>query len=381
VAYEVVLNKLDPEAYDVALALAELYAKSKETAPKAIALYHRVVANVEDPATPARRLFELYHALGHIDRAFCALGALVLMRAATPDEIKAYQLLLKKAPQWPARNLSDSLWRTHVLHTGCRNGLSDILSVLYRGGPQLFDEPVRNLKLGRREKVDLAAKGRNARVRLRYFDVWRRLQVSLHVGDMEHFHRPGIGQAPRMYPGTNPVLFAGEQHEIFKTMPPRLIAWTLARQMASARPELAPLRSTVAPDEIGAAIEAAIRLFLPDGSGVDLNLDPQRVAAWQQAIPKFLSDRALKALRDPVSAVIQKKDMKYMRRFLEGCEHSASRAALLMSGDVVTAERGLGDSDLLVDVSFRARVRELMLFTLSEEHFELREKLGLAIPS
>ncbi len=381
VAYEVVLNKLDPEAWDVALALAELYAKTKETAPKAIALYHRVISNVEDPATPARRLFELYHALGHIDRAFCALGALVLMRAASPDEVKAYQLLLKKAPQWPARNLSDSLWRTHVLHTGCRNGLSEILSVLYRGGPQMFDEPLKNLKLGRREKVDLAAKGRNARVRLRYFDVWQRLHAALHVGDMEHFHRPGISQAPRMHPGTHPVLFAGEQHEVFKTMPPRLIAWTLARQMASARPELAPLRAMVAPDEVGAAIEAAIRLFLPEGSGVDLNLDPQRVQAWQQAIPKYLSDRALKALRDPVSAVIQKKDMKYLRRFLEGCEHSASRAALLMSGDVVTAERGLGDSDLLVDVSFRQRVRELMLFTLSEEHFQLREKLGLAIPS
>ncbi|CAN0585830.1 unnamed protein product, partial [Laminaria digitata] len=110
-------------------------------------------------------------------------------------------------------------------------------------------------------------------------------------------------------------------------MPPRLIAWTLARQMAAGRPELAPLRSLVAPDEVGAAIEAAIRLFLPEGSGVDLNLDPQRVQAWQQMIPRYLSDRALKALREPVSAVIQKKDMKRMRRFLEGCEHSASRAS------------------------------------------------------
>jgi hypothetical protein len=50
-----------------------------------------------------------------------------------------------------------------------------------------------------------------------------------------------------------------------------------------------------------------------------------------------------------------------------------------MSQDVAAAERGLGESDQLVDVSFRARVRALMLFTLSEDHFLLREKLGLAI--
>lgn len=381
VAYEVVLNKLDPEAHDVALELAELYAKKRETAPKAITLYHRVLDKVEDPAKPARRLFELYHALGQLDRAFCALGALVLMRAATEDEVKAYSLLLKKAPPWPTRSLSDNLWRSQVLHPHCRNGLSDILSVLYRGAPDMFAEPQQALRLGRRERIEVDGKGKSKRAGLRYFDVWRRLDAALYAGPMDHYHRAGITQAPRMYPGSTPVLFAGEQHEVFKTMPPRLLAWTLARQMASARPELAPLRALGAPDEVGAAIEAAIRLFLPEGSGVDLNLDPERIKAWQQAIPKNLSDRALKALREPVSAVIQKKDMKRMRRFLEGCEHSASRAALLMAGDVAAAERGLGDSDLLVDVSFRARVRELMLFTLSEDHFQLREKLGLAIPA
>ncbi|MCA9553506.1 MAG: tetratricopeptide repeat protein [Myxococcales bacterium] len=379
VAYEVVLNKLDPDANDVAEQLAELYAKKRETAPKAVVLYHRLLGKVEDPALPARRLFELYHALGQVDRAFCALGSLVLMRAATADEVKVYTLLLKKAPQWPTGGLTENLWRTQVLHPTCRNALADILSVLYRGGPALFEEAQRGLKLSKKERVDLAAKGRNARVRLRYFDVWQRLHAAMNVGDMEHFHRPGMGQAPRMYPGGTPVLFAGEQHDVFKTMPPRLLAWTVARQMACARPELAPIRAMMAPDEVGAAIEAAIQLFLPEGSGVDLNLDPRRVQAWSQDIRRVLSPQALKALRDPVAVAIQKRDMKRMRRFLEGCEHTASRAALLMAGDVAAAERGLGDADLLVDVSFRARVRELMLFTLSEDHFQLREKLGLAI--
>lgn len=379
VAYEVVLNKLDPDAHEVAFDLAELYAKRRETGPKAIALYHRIFPKAPDPARPARRLFELYHALGKLDRAFCALGALVLMRAATDEEVRAYGLLLKKATQWPRESLTDVLWRTRVLHPACRGSLADILSILYRGAPEVFGEAQRALAIKKRERIDLSARGRNARGRLRYFDVFRRLSAAMRVGTIDHAHRAQSAEAPRLVPGAPPVLFAGCEHESFKTLPSQVIAWTLARQMAIARPELAPVQALMAPDEVGAVVEAAIRLYLPRGSGVPLDLDERRVQAWTKILQRSLSERALKALQAPVFTCIEKQDMKRLSRFLEGAEHSASRAALLMAQDVRAAERGTGDSDQLVDVSFRARVRALMLYTLTEDHFVLREKLGLAI--
>lgn len=378
VAYEVVL-KLEPESTDIALHLAGLYSAKRETAPKALGLYHRVLPTVDDPAQPARRLFELYSALGQRDRAFCALGALQLMRAASEDETRAYQLLLKRAPTWPSRALTDNLWRTHVLHPQCRTSLAQILSVLYRGAPDLFGDGQRDLALKKKERIDLSPNTKNKRVRLRYFDVWQRLANAMHVPAMEHAHRAGSTAAPRLYPGSAPVLFAGEQHESFKVASPRQLAWTIGRQMAAARPELAPVRA-LSPEEVGAAIEAAIMLFSPEGSGVNLNLDPRLVQGWMKGLQRGLSEPALKALKDPVVQCLQRRDMRHLAKFLEGAEHSASRAALLMSHDVVAAERGLGESDQLVDVSFRSRVRTLMLFTLSEEHFQLREKLGLAIP-
>lgn len=377
VAYEVVL-KLEPNTTDVGLGLAEIYSKKRESAPQALALYHRLLETSDDPAVPARRLFELYHALDKLDRAFCALGALILMRAATEQEVEAYQMLLKRTPSAPKRSLTDNLWRKTVLHPACRNSLSDICSILYRGAPDLFMDGQRGLGLKKKERVDLAAKGKSARVRLRYFDIWSRLSGAMHVGDMEHFHRPGSTQAPRLYPGAPPVMFAGEQHEAFKTMKPRQIAWTIARQMATARPELAAVRA-LPPDEVGAAIEAAILMFSPEGSGVDLNLDPRLVQSWKKALQRHLAERAVRALREPVVQCLEKREMRHLARFLEGAEHTASRAALLMAQDVASAERGLGESDQLVDVSFRARVRALMLFTLSEDHFVLREKLGLSI--
>ncbi len=377
-AYEVVLSKLEPDSIDVSLSLAEIYSQKQELAPKALALYHRMLESSDDPAVPARKLFELYHALGRLDRAFCALGSLILMRAANEMEVQAYQMLLKRVPASPQRSLTDNLWRKNVLHPACRNSLADICSILYRGAPDLFMDGQRALALRKKEKVDLTDKGKNARVRLRYFDIWSRLQGAMHVGEMEHFHRPGNSHSPRLYPGAPAVMFAGEQHEAFKTMPPRQIAWTIARQMATARPELAPVRA-LPPDEVGAAIEAAILMFSPEGSGVDLSLDARLVQSWKKNLQRYLVERAVRALRDPVVQCLEQREMRHLARFLEGAEHTASRAALLMAQDVGAAERGLGESDQLVDVSFRARVRALMLFTLSEDHFILREKLGLAI--
>jgi tetratricopeptide (TPR) repeat protein/Tfp pilus assembly protein PilF len=377
VALEVVL-KLNPAANGVALRLAELYAKGRDTAPKAVEIHHRLLPTADDPSQPTRRLFELYTALGLLDRAFSALGALILMRAATPDEQKAYQLLLKKAPPAAKRPLTDNLWRTVLLDPACRTSLADLSSVLYRGAPDLFAMGQQPLLLKKKEKVDLTDGSKNARVRLRYFDVWQRLQNAMHVGEMDHYHRPGVGTPPRLYPGAPAVLFVGEQHEAFKELPPRQIAWILARQMATARPELALVRA-LAPEDMAAALEAAIRLYAPDGSGVDLQVDPKLVQEWDRLLRRSLSERAMKALRDPVVQCLERKDMKHLAKFIEGAEHTASRAALLMAGDVSVAERGLSDTDQLVEVSYRARVRALMLYSLSEDYFILREKLGLAI--
>jgi hypothetical protein len=334
--------------------------------------------NSEDPAPPARRLFELYYELNQHDRAFCALSALMLMRAATPEEQKAYHLLLKKSPAAAKRSLTDNLWRTVVLHENCRTSLADISSVLYRGAPELFGEHQKGLLLKKKEKVDLTDSSKNARVRLRYFDVWQRLQNAMYVGEMDHYHRPQATTPPCLYPGAPAVLFVGEQHEAFKEMPPRQITWMLARQMATARPELAVAKA-LAPEDVAAAFEAAIQLWVPDGSGINLQLDPRLVQEWVKQLRRMLSERALKALKDPVVTCVERRDMRHIARFLEGAEHSCSRASLLMAADVTVAERGLGDSDQLVDLSYRARVRQLMLYTLSEEYFILREKLGLSI--
>jgi tetratricopeptide (TPR) repeat protein len=379
-AFEVVL-KMKPDEHAVTAQLADLLAKRRETAHEAVKLYHKLVPVVDDPSGPVRQLYGLYMPLKMPDRALCALGALVLMRVASADELKAYDLLLKRLPQGTPKPLSDKLWWSYMFHPDTRSPLGEILSVLYRGAPQLFGEAQAALRLGKRELVDLQAKGKNARAGLQYFNIWNKLASVMQVGEMAHYHRPGIAMSPRLYPGLPPALVAGEQHEVFKELPARQIAWLLSRQMATARPEFAPVRA-LTPEDAAAAIEGAIRLFAPEGSGITLTppLDKEAVQAWQRALQRTLTERAVKALRPPVQACLEKQELKRLPQFLEGIEHTASRAAMLLSTDARIADRGLNEADGIVEMPHRRRARALMLFLLSDDFFQVREEIGLAIP-
>ncbi|MFO0727023.1 MAG: hypothetical protein U1E65_24800 [Myxococcota bacterium] len=383
VAYEVVL-KLKPDEQAVAITLAQLLSSRRETAPEALRIFHSLVPEAPDPAVPIRELYGLYEPLGMYDRVLCCLGALTLMRVAAPAETKLYEVLYKQSEEQKAatkgnqKALDDKLWRGIVFHQDCRNSIADILSVIFRGAPDLFAAQQKNLELKKKERVDLAAKGRGSRSELMYFNMWRQLAAAMQVGDMEHFHRPGSPQAPRMYPGFPNVLFAGEQHEVFSQLPPKQVTWVLARQMATARPELAPVRALL-PEEVGAAIEGAIRLWVRDGSGIDIGLDGRVVENWTRALNVALGERAKMALKQPVTTCVQRGELKGLAKYLEGAEHTASRVALLMTNDIRVADRALGDPDGLVDMSYRRRARELMLFTLSDDYFALRQQFGLAL--
>jgi tetratricopeptide (TPR) repeat protein len=374
-AYEVVL-KLKPDDLETKATLAELLSKRRETASDAIKIYHQLITESPDPAVPIRAVYPIYEAFGQLDRVLCALGSVLLMRVATPDEQRIYEILLKKTPTTPSKPLDDDKWRRLLFHPSCRTAVADILSVLYRGAFELFSGGQAALQLKKKERIDPDAKGAGEK---QYFSVWKIVANAMGLRAMDHYHRPGVAVPPRLYPGELPVLFAGEGHEVFGAMSTKHVVWVLSRQVACARPELAPVRA-LPPDEVVAAVEGAVRLFLPEGSGfAHPDVDPKAIERWTKALQRTLNERALKALRQPIQAALDRGDLKTIPDYIRGVEHTASRAALLFTGDARVADRFIGEQDRIVEISDRRRARELMLFAMSEDYFALRAATGLAL--
>lgn len=367
-----------PDDEELALLVADRYAAQRATVPQALEIYHRLFASSANPEGPARRLFELYSALNQLDHAFCALGALILMRAASDTEVEVYRLLLRRAPKAPATALTDELWTDHVFHPRFSGPLRDLCTFLYRNAPAVFDGRQQRFDLQDHEHVDLTDEGKTARARLRYFDICASVHEMLDIDAVEHYHRPLSADRPRLCPGETPVLYAGEDHEVFQAMNPSDLRWTLARELAGARPELAPAFA-VSPSHLAACLEAAIQLVCPEGSKVDLGLNPALVASWKEALQEQLTDDALQGLLQLVREVLQQDAMAGLADFVEAAEYSASRAALLAAQDALAARRGLHKIDRKTEPSRQSRFQELILFTLSPDHLTLRARLGLAI--
>jgi len=373
-----VVARLEPHDLEVGMQLAALLRKDPTRRGEAIQRLQALAPMHAEPEAPIRKLYELHYEQGSYDLAFCGLGALVLRRVATEDEIRAYRHLVEKAPAGPTGALSDGQWRNAVLHPNCRGPLGQFMAVLYRAMPELFSAKKQEVGLKRKERVELGGRAKSPRAGLRYFDAWSRASMALGVQDVEHYHRPGSVAGPTLLLGQPSVLFAGEQHEVFRTMPPRQLNWMLARQLACLRPELALVKA-LGPGDLLAVLEAGVSLVLEGGAGATPRVDPAVVDAWRKAMAAQLQPPARAALATSARSMVEAGALDQVGQYLEGAEHSVSRAALLLAGDWVVAARGLGDADVLFDVPRDRRVRELMLFSISSEFAALRESLRLRV--
>lgn len=372
-----VVARLEPRDLEVGMQLAELLRKDPKRKAEAVERLLQLVPQFSEPEAPVRKLYEVHYEQGSYDLAFCGLGALVLRRVATEDEIRAYRHLVDKAPAAPSGGLSDGQWRSAVLHPSCRGPMGQFLAALYRGMPELFSAKKHETGLKKKERVELGGRSKNPRAGLRYFDAWSRVSMALGVPDVEHYHRPGSVAAPTLLLGQPSVLFAGEQHEVFKTMPPRQLNWVLARQLACLRPELALVRA-LGPGDVLAVLEAATSLVV-ERTAAQTRVDAGVVEAWRRAIAPRLQAQLQAALASSAKAMLDAGELDRIAQYLEGAEHSVSRAALLVAGDWVVAARGLGEADVLFDVPRDRRVRELMVFSVSPEFAGLRESLRLRV--
>lgn len=181
-------------------------------------------------------------------------------------------------------------------------------------------------------------RGRGSRSELMYFNVWRQLAATMQVGDMEHDHRPGSPQAPRMYPGFPNVLFAGEQHEAFRELPPK------AGDLAPRSPaDHGPPGAGPGPGPPARGGRRGHRGRDSDcGCGTAAASTSAWTAGWSRTGPGAERGRGgtrqdgAQAARDDLRP---KRELRGLAKYLEGTEHTASRAALLMTNDIRVADR------------------------------------------
>ena len=163
---------------------------------------------------------------------------------------------------------------------------------------------------------------------------------------------------------------------LFKQSQQKELQFHVGKALAFARPELA-LARLLPLERLEAVFQAAIALMAP---AYKVTADPRVVEQERRNLEKALTEPAKQALARLVRGYLKSQSLGDVRAFVEGAELTANRAGTLLSGSVEAAKAVIEkEQGTVVRLPLRSKIRDLMVFALSSEFFQLREALGLSV--
>jgi tetratricopeptide (TPR) repeat protein len=337
----------------------------------------RAIASVQDQLrldpgklVAYRQLADLYAKAGKTDRAFCLAAALRLLGTAQPADSERYDRhRAKDVPSIKAR-LGGEPW-LQIRHPNQDARLARAFAALAEAAEGMAARSPRSLRLDARRRVDLQSDER------RFFKLIRDAAPVLEVGLPLVWERADLvwprlasvrdGQAARAALLVGPALLDG-----------RLaieIAFAAVKCLAYLRPEHRLVWSVPLLGAQRTLVCAAIRIVAPKAPL------PGDVAELDRVVGELrrrLDPGALRAIESiPDLPSLAEADLG---RYAAAVDLTCGRVAAVLCGDLITAAKVVANEPPTAGGrGARDKVRDLVAFYVSSEHFASREHLGLAV--
>ncbi|MFN0061773.1 MAG: tetratricopeptide repeat protein [Myxococcaceae bacterium] len=357
----------DPNQSDAWAALADLYSRDAALASQAIEAHRQLLRIDATRVDSIRALFRLWESLKHRDRAFCAAGILVFLRAANDAELSAYADGRSALPA-DSRDVLGIAELEQLMHKDARGpvtailrGIGDQLSKLYPPQLEALGIDKRADKLRPDHAIHKAVRAVAHTMGVTEFDVYqsRRGNVALET--------------------TEPLSVCVGQ-DVVRKFNAREQRFLIARAVLGLVHRTAVL-AKLSQGETADLIGHAVRIHHPEFALVGKRNDDA-----VKALRKALSRKAIKTLEAPAKELTEQSRLD-LPPLLQALTHSADRAGLLLCGDVAVALNVVFREDPSVGskaeheptlgaLKHRADLRSLIQFALSEDFFRLRQRVG-----
>ena len=338
--------------------LRELLAMSGQ-AEHAIALtIERVRRDTLDPA-PYPALYDLLVQLGHRDRAYCVASVMVHLGTTHAPAIADHRAA---APPYVERfpgTLGPSGWR-RLLHPDIDPTLTAIFEAIV---PAVIQ--ARLARLGLRERL----KYPGPVLKQPEFLMADLARASFVLG-LEEPKLYAAAAPPAVSIGVTepPSLLVHPQS--LPGFPRHLLSFWIGKRLAETTPPLLARGLFRSVSELKDLIAAAVRLVRDKR---DKN------ARYDEALRAQLGKEQKEALAQAVERAISAGSALDVKRWSQLADASASRAGLVLTGDVESARLALmREAQSPGDLSPREQMRELVTFFLSDAYARMRAELGVA---
>jgi tetratricopeptide (TPR) repeat protein len=372
-AYEAA-QAFDPEDKARAETLAELYASDvTKYLDKAVRAQAQILRRNPYKVESYKLLRKLYTEAKKPDPAWCLCQALSVLNLAEPDEERFYKRHKadNAAPAQAALNEDD--WANRVAHDDIDSIVTKIFAMVQ---PTIIRSRTPTLEqLG--------------------YDPRYAIDISLHpypVSQTLYYVQGVLGiPAPLVFQNPNDPAGLGFLHAQVPSIvlgraafesqvPTQSLAFLAGRHMTYFRPGYYVRHLVPTGTGLKAWLFAAIRMSVPQFP-VTPDLQGQVSEAMAAMQPDFQGVQKEK-LASLVSKLLQAGQAIDLKRWVAGIDFTADRAGFILAHDLNVATeviRATGEEAASVPV--KERMKEIVLYGVSEEYFALREKLQISVDS
>ncbi|MBN2527336.1 MAG: tetratricopeptide repeat protein [Deltaproteobacteria bacterium] len=361
------MSKIDAANLEWAEKLVELYSWNTKVKDKAIATHHKLLRANPTRTDSYRMLYRISSAAQEPDMAWCSAAMLSLLNQASPEERSYYKDYLSEGYPPIADTLSDDKWVKLLVHKDMNMDISNIYSVILPTIAQAKCTPLTNTGLNPAAAVDVTTDPSEFSKLLNFG-----IGVT-SVPVMPLFYQPdqqGFGVVE-----TNPpVLIAGADAAEMRDY--LGLAFRLGQQLTLLRPGLFAKQILKSGTELSAWLLAAIKVFVPQ-----LPVPNNQIAAVNEKLAPIRNNLNLQEsekLQGYVQSFMSQAADVNVKKWARSVDYTGDRAGLILCGDIAIAMRII-ESQIEDEKERAERIKELSLFMVSNEHFELRKKLGIAL--
>lgn len=366
-AYKIALSK-KPDDQNTNQILAELY-ELEDQVDRAIAQHYKLLDLNPRAVESYQQLRRLFMESGKYDEAWCVCQVLVFLGQASQDERVFFERYRSRTLKQAQRQLDQRHWGL-IFHPDKSPLLDHLFQQLYTFTLPVVAQTYKQLQLHKRKTLINAEEQTPFNSVMKYVSHTTRLPLPETHTDPQN--RPGL----RLVPLNPPALLVGA--DILSGRKPQELAFAGAKQLFLYGQSnfLANLGETYEQRKmwLSTIIYTLTHLLNPNAK---VQYEPNLREQWSRSIQA-------PALAE-MEKLIQKASANpqvhlNVSRWLEAVEHTGNRLGLVLSNDLGAAVQVIkNETGSFSRAAVQDRIRELVLFGLSENYFKLREALGLSI--
>ncbi|MDC3957743.1 protein kinase domain-containing protein [Polyangium jinanense] len=369
-AYEAA-QTLDPENHEREELLAKLYASDPaQYLDKAVAAQAILLRRNPYRPEPYKLLRKLYTESKRADSAYCLCQALTLMSFAEPDEERFFKRMRSDTAAAAQVPLGEDDWFTNLTHPDADPLLTNVFAVIQPAVIMKNGQPLEALGYQMAYAIDL----------MRH--PYPLSQTIVFAAGVLGLELPICFQNP-MDPGGlsflhahNPAIVLGAA-ALATEVPPQMGAFIASRHLTYYRPGMYLRYLVPTGTGLRAWLFAAIKLISPN---FPISKDIEGPVKENLAVIEAVITGARRdELASAVTKLLQAGAID-LKKWVAGVDLTADRAGFVVANDLEIAQEIIKAADDSASaVPQKERLKELVLFSVGEDYFAIRRKLGINI--